>query len=347
MAQQPLVRSSPAALNEKIDALGQAWLETHRAPGFSVAVVREGRLVYARGFGYSDLSAKLPAHARTVYAIGSITKTFTAAAVLKLAQEHKLSLDDRLAAYLPHFTHADEITLRQLLNHTSGLPDFPTALQAWRLNRDTGGRVRTDDIIRMLDGPALDFVPGTQWEYSNSNYVVLAAVIAKVSHSSYGAFVGRTIFEPLRLTDTSYGEPARRAANMAVAYRSILGLNVRQRKVSLDTYSGAGGITSTAPDLARFDDALMAGNIVSKKSFHIMYAPARLADGHATHYGMGLAPDELYGDLMLWHNGLAPGAGGYCLNVFPAKRLAIAVLSNGYDFQSTGLVKKLYALYYP
>jgi CubicO group peptidase (beta-lactamase class C family) len=334
-ADEPLPAASPGAPVSRaevpasvFDGIGNDALAAKKAPGFVLAVVRDGTLTYAKGFGSADIERRIQVEKDTRFAIGSLTKQFTAVAVLLLAERGALALDDPLSKYFPAFPNASAITLQMLLNQTSGLHNYPKFDEhAW----PASGTIDITTILSVLATDKPDFAPGTRWEYSNANYAVLSAIVAKVGGEGEGAFLQHAIFGPLGMTASGYGVEAQsRTATPYVGSTSF----TPQPPISLDLYAGAGAVVSSAPDLALWDTALMNGRVLNESSMKMLWDAGRLADGTAIHYAMGFVPATLGGHREVWHNGLAPGAGGYCYNaIFPDDKLAVIVLSNGYDFQ--------------
>ena len=303
---------------------GPAMTANH-VPGAVMAVMRDGRVVDVQAFGVVDASGT-PTSANTRFAIGSLTKQFTAAAILMLASEEKLSLDDRLARFFPKLPNANLITLRMLLNQTSGLHNYPlTTEHAWPLF----GSIDPSRLFAFFEEDRPDFAPGTKWEYSNTNYAVLAGIVAQVSHVPYGEFLQGHIFGPLHMTSTGYGY----AVQHGVAQATWQGQWVpATEQLSLDLYYGAGGIVSTAGDLMRWDAALMSGTLLDADAMRAFWSAGHLNDGSPTTYAMGFVPSSVDGHADVWHNGLAPFTGGYCYNaIFPDDRIAVVVLTNAGD----------------
>ena len=340
-APQARATLSPAAF----DAIGERALASNTAPGFVLAVVRGGRAVYARGFGVANVARSVPVTPRTRFAIGSLSKQFTATAVLRLRDAGKLGLDDRLATYVPSLPNANAITLRMLLNQNSGLHNFPlTTEHAWPLQ----GAIDPQRIIDILATDKPDFEPGTKWAYSNANYAALAYVAARTSGMPYGRYLARTIFTPLGMTSSADGYAAQQAGT-ATPYEGTGTFTVPEPPLSLDLFYGAGGIVSTADDMVRWDAALMRGTLLGAASMHDLWTAGTLANGKPVRYAMGFVPSTLDGHREVWHNGLTPYAGGYCYNaIFPDDDLAVIVLSNGAGFrnQPEAMVREVLAAYF-
>ncbi len=313
------------------DRIGAEALVTQKAPGFSLAIARNGKLVYANGFGLADIARNIAVTPQTRFAVGSVTKQFTAAAILLLAERGKLALSDRLETHVPGIPNGEAITLRMLLNQTSGLHNYPQMSEhAW----PSAGPISLSTIVSILATDRPDFVPGTQWAYSNANYALLAAVIAKAGQTDEAVFFGANIFEPLAMRASGYGFTAQQQPGLATAY-SGAGAFTEQKPVSLDLFAGAGGIVSSALDVCAWDIALMDGGLLGARSMDDLWTAGKLTNGTPVPYAMGFVPTTLAGHREVWHNGYTPGAGGYCYNaIFPDDKLAVVVLSNGSEFQS-------------
>jgi CubicO group peptidase (beta-lactamase class C family) len=325
--------------------------------------------VYAKGYGYRDggtpdayilddhnyygmRAERSPApraapDARTIYEIGSVTKQFTAAAVLLLAQDHRLGLDDAVNRYAPEFTDP-ALTLRMLLTQRSGLPDLNTLafLQRVRplaLRRD--GTFDQARIGREIAALPRDFTPGERFEYSNSNYVVLGAIVERVAGKPLGDVLKERIFAPLGMTRTAFARPAA-ADDVAVGYRVDKHGEVKRAYAwDLRWLGGAGAMTSTVEDLARWDIALSAHRVLQPRSLAEFWHGLDAGRGQGT-YAMGWIEDAIGQHRYLWHNGEVGGF--HALNVvFPADDLAFAVLCNNQDARPEFLVPGLAALYFP
>ncbi|MGB8520055.1 MAG: serine hydrolase domain-containing protein, partial [Candidatus Tumulicola sp.] len=219
---------------------GNEAISTRATPGLALSVVRHGTIPFEGGFGSSDTATNAAVTARTRFAIGSLTKQLTAAAIELLARDGKLSLDDRLATFVPSLPNAQAITVRMLLLQNSGLHNYPdTREHDWPMR----GPVATSSIIATLATDKPDFAPGTQWEYSNANYAALAAVAESAGALPFGELLQRRIFTPLRMQQSGYGYAAQISSSVATGYRNGV---VEEPLVSLDLFSGAGGAVSTA-----------------------------------------------------------------------------------------------------
>jgi D-alanyl-D-alanine carboxypeptidase len=336
-------QSSPSPVT--FDAIVERAAHSSAAPGIAIAVVHGGQTVYARGIGWADIARGVKVTPQTRFAIGSLTKQITAAAILQLRDAGKLSLDDKLARYFPALPNASTITLRMLLSQISGLHNYPnTTEHPWPLT----GTIDPQRILAFLAADKPDFAPGTRYEYSNTNYAVLAAVIEHVSGMPYGDYVEQKIFAPLGMTQSGNGYIAQRDA--ATPYVGTQTFTPATPLISLDLFYGAGSVVSTAEDLARWDTALLRGTLLGPASMHDLWMPGALPDAGPIAYAMGLVPSSLNGHREVWHNGYAPNAGGYCYNaMFPDDDLAVVVLTNGaaFDGQADAIVRAVLEAYYP
>lgn len=282
-AQAAPARLSPE-IESRIDFAIREDVASGRVAGAEVAILRGGKLVFARGYGRANLELAAPVTTRTVFRIGSLTKQFTAAGVLLLAEQGKLKIDDKLSVYLPKFPRASEVTLRDLLDHTSGIHNFTDSPVIDRIS--TGG-ASVDELVADIaaQSPLYDFEPGTRWWYSNSNYALLGAVIEKVSGKSWGAFMKAEIFDRLGMSDTAADDARDVVARRASGYSLIDGAATRFRNADFTAMSvpyAAGALRSTAPDLARWNAALYGGKLLKPESLKEMLAPGRLRNGAET-----------------------------------------------------------------
>src|SRR5579885_1864827 len=322
-------------LASRLDTSISAALSASRAPSVSVAVVENGRLSYAKAFGKADLAAGRGATVDTRYAIGSVSKQFTAAALLLLQEQGKLSLDDKVAKFFPDLTRADEITIRQLLSHTSGYEDY--APQDYLISEWTQPTTTAHILERWARKP-LNYDPGTKWQYSNTGYVLAAAIFEKTAGKPLVAFLRDMIFDPLGMT--SAGDCDVRSPKDARAYtRFALGPPRPVAREGRGWYLGAGELCMTPSDLAKWDIALIEKQILSAKSYDELTREVKLANGQPTHYALGLSVGGTADDPELSHGG---EVSGFLTSnrVWPARRAAIAVCSNEDGVNLTGSVSR-------
>jgi CubicO group peptidase (beta-lactamase class C family) len=314
-----------ADLGLRLDDRIAIALKKSGAPSVSVAVVRDGKLAYAKAFGTADLAEGRAAGVETRYAVGSISKQFTAAALLLLQEEGRLSLDDRVSKYFPDLTRADEITIRQLLSHTSGYEDY--APQDYIIPEWTRPTTAQAILDRWARKP-LNFDPGTKWQYSNTNYVLAGAIFEKVSGRPLVAFLREKIFEPLGMQSAVDWAATAGGPADALAYtRFALGPPRPVAREAAGWYFAAGELAMTPGDLARWDIAFLEKKILSPRSYEEFTREVKLKDGGATHYALGLTLGELSGIPALQHGGEVSGFLA-SNSVFPTRNGAVVVLSN-------------------
>jgi len=316
----------PAAQVRAIDGVVQTALADQQVPGASVAVVRGGRVVFARGYGLRDASRALPADATTRYGVGSLTKTLVAALTLQLAEERRLSLDDSVATWLPAFSGDRAVTVRDLLSLRAGIRDYnDAAFVAGLPAAFLPGRADRPAILRKLATLPTKFPPGSAFDYSNADFLVLGAILERAGGAPLPALLHDRIFAPLGMADTQLGDAP--GGDDATGYtKGPLGpVAVAQWDPQL-TYA-AGGIRSSALDIARFDAALCAHRIVSAPAFGAMTLAGKPI-GAESRYGLGLfAHDDPDGRRVAWHDGTVLGF--KAMNVLvPQSCDAVVVLAN-------------------
>ena len=312
--------------------------------GLSLVIVKNGETVLAEGFGAKSLVTGEPVATDTMFAIGSITKQFTAASVFLLAEEGKLEVMDKVADYYPGLTRAGDITLLDLMNHVSGYPDYyPLDF----VDRPMMKPIAVDEVIQRFATRPLDFEPGSRYSYSNTGYLILGRVVEKVSGERFGAFLSKRILTPLGMTHTAY-EPDPQSPGCARGHMSFwLG---RPETVPLEGkgwVAAAGAIFSTPTDLAAWDAALTGGKVLKAESFKLMTTPRRLSGGGISNYGCGLAIGERSGVTVLSHSGAVNGF--YAQNlVVPSTRSAVILFSNLSSYSDVNIVyNQLAALVLP
>jgi CubicO group peptidase (beta-lactamase class C family) len=335
----------------------------------SVSIAHGGRVVYVKAFGLRDEgtpdrfiakdenyyglpfarppTSRAKADPRTIYAIGSVTKQFTAAAILLLSEQNRLGLDDSVSRYAPEFTNPS-LTLRTLLTQRSGLPDLNTLtfLQRVRpLAKRPDGSLDERRISREIAALPRDFPPGTLFEYSNSNYFVLGTIVERITHQPLGAYLEANIFRPLGMARTAYTRNAA-ADDVAVGYRLDKSAAVfRAFPWDLAWLGGAGAMTSTVEDLSRWNIALLAHRVLRPASLAQMWHGLNAGQGQGS-YAMGWVEDMLGSHRYLWHNGEVGGF--HALNViFPQDDLAFALLTNNQDAKPEYLIPGIASLYFP
>ena len=245
------------------------------------------------------------------------------------------SIDDPLTKFLPDYpTHGQEITLRHLLTHTSGVFNYTNLGEKWELVQ---ARELSDaELVALWQDLPLDFAPGEKWNYSNSGYYLLGMVIAKVSGASYADFLRETFFEPLKLTRTRYDSNGEVLLNRAQGYGFEDGKFWNDRFLGMSQPGAAGALISTASDLVRWQQALVTGQVVKPESYLEMTTPYMLASGRETGYGMGLQLDKQAGEACVWHGGGIHGFNSVLL-YFPVQKLSVGVISNSERLRADAL----------
>jgi CubicO group peptidase (beta-lactamase class C family) len=322
----------------EIDKIAQEGIAAKKVASFGVGVVRDGRLVLARGYGMADLENQVPATAETVYRLGSITKQFTAVAIMLLAEEGKLSVDDELTKFLPDYpTHGKKITLRHLLQHTSGIKSYTSLENFPKIARNDYSH---DELIGLFKNMPLEFEPGTKWNYSNSGYYLLGMVIEKASSQKYEEFLAERIFRPLGMSDTRYGHLQPLIPRRAMGYRNSLEGLVNDDFISMDAPYAAGALVSTVLDLVKWSQALDSGALLSSESYAAMYERTKLENDSTRPYGFGWQLGELAGHKSIGHGGGIPGF-STMITRYPEDRLSVIVLSNTSTANSGEVAKRI------
>lgn len=333
-------------LNARLDALLNDWKQKN-APGMAAALVRDGRIEYRKAFGFADLEARRPITPDTQFLLASLTKQFTAMAIMILAERHKLQFDDSLAKFCPEFPdYARSITIRNLLNHTAGLTQYQELLVGkidenyFRSSKSppAAHEFTAAEALEVLSRQQkLRFTPGEKFEYSDSAYVVLGQIIERITGERYAEFLKETIFDPLRMQDTLVvDERKQQAPRLALAYEKR---NGRWQDI---TYSpensvyGEDGIYSTINDLYKWDQALYTDRLVSHSTLEMAFTPGRTNDGkeiatevftHPSSYGFGWFISSIHGQKVFEHSG---GWSGYATHILrvPGRRVTAIVLTN-------------------
>ena len=332
---------SPETL-KKIDSAVTEVLEKTGAPSASIAIVRDGRIAYLQAYGDARLEPKAPAEPGLRYAIGSVSKQFTAAAILLLQQDGKLSLDDKVAKYIPDLTQASDITVRQLLAHTSGYQDYwpqdymiPVMVEP----------VTPEGIMDRWAKKPLDYEPGTKWQYSNTGYVIAGRIVEKVSGKPLFEFLQERIFKPLQMTTAQDFDREPRSAGNAGGYTSFaLGPPRAADASGAGWLFGAGELAMTAEDLARWNISIIDQTLLSESSYRALETETLLTSGVGTGYGLGVHVELASQRRKLAHGGEVVGFTADNV-IYPDDRTAIVVLVNKDASRATGQISdKLAAL---
>lgn len=320
LAQQPAAPLDTA----RIDSIVAAGMAARHLVGVSIGIMEDGRIVFAKGYGTANLATGARVDTTTRFAIGSVTKQFTCAIILQLAAEGRLSVDDPVAKYFPDLTRAGNITLRDLMGHVSGYPDYyPLDFVDRRMLQP----IAADSLARWYGHQPLDFDPGTRWSYSNTGFIMLGRIAELVARRPFPQLLRERIFAPLGMRHTSY-EPARRDGSYAQGYAWFaLGQPEPAEPEGAGWAAAAGGIWSTPSDLLIWDRALLEGRVVPGEFLRMMTTPRRLTSGASTGYGFGLSIGTFNGDTVYSHGGAVSGFAAQNTMV-PRVRSAVVVLSN-------------------
>ena len=312
-------------LQQKIDKLAADALVKTGVPSASVAIVKDSRVVYLHAYGDARLDPRTHATPAMRYSIGSISKQFTASSILLLQEQGKLSLDDKVSKFLPHLTRANEVTIRQLLSHTSGYQDYwPQDYVMPNMLQPTTAQLILDQWARK----PLDFDPGTKWQYSNTNFVIAGLIVEKVSGVPLLTFLQQKVFQPLSMTSVLNTDQERLGDTDPTGYqRYALGPPRPAPKEGKGWLFAAGELSMTAEDLAKWDISIMDQKLLRPASYREFATDVLLKNGLGTRYGLGVDVRTDAGHRSLSHSGEVSGFTSENI-VFPDERVAIVVLTN-------------------
>lgn len=362
-------QTSPASVDKKLDELLSA-VTSPDAPGLAALVRQNGKTVFERGYGVGDLRSGVRLDARTNFRLASFTKQFTAMAIMLLVHDGKLRYDESLTEVFPDFPdYGKTITVRNLLNHVSGLPDYEELMEA--AEKASGSmwspekQIQDEEVLKLLEtDQSGKFAPGTSWSYSNSGYVVLGLVVAKTSGKAYGEFLRERIFAPLKMNHTIvYQKGKNEVANRAFGHSKENDLFKETDQSSTSATLGDGGIYSNLEDLAKWDDALRNHTLLSEKEMRPALTPVKLNDGSEPHwptqpngdnlhpgkpvsYGFGWFLDPYSGHARMWHTGSTMGF-RTVIERFLGENLTIIILSNRTDLDPEKLSLQAADLFLP
>ncbi|HVO61512.1 MAG TPA: serine hydrolase domain-containing protein [Terriglobales bacterium] len=312
-------------LQNKIDAAANDVLHDTGVPSASVAIVKNGKIAFLQAYGKARLEPPVPAKPDMRYAIGSISKQFTASAILMLQEEGKLSLDDKVAKFIPDLTRANEVTIRQLLSHTSGYQDYyPQDYTPPLMMKPTTAAEIMDRWARK----PLDFDPGTKWQYSNTNYVIAGAIVEKVSGTTVFDFLQKRVFAPIGMNEVANVDQKKLGDTDPTGYmRYGLG-HLRPTKAEAPGWMfAAGELAMPASELAKWDISIIDQKLLKPESYKQLETEVVLKNGVGTRYGLGVEVLEQSGHRVLEHSGEVSGFTAENV-VYPDDRDAIIVLTN-------------------
>lgn len=315
----------PAEMQQKIDKVAADALAKTGVPSASVAVVKGGQIAYLHAYGNARLDLETRATPLMRYSIGSVSKQFTAASMLLLQEQGKLSLDDKVAKFLPDLTRASDVTIRQLLSHTSGYQDF------WPQDYVMPGMLQPTTARKILDVWArkpLDFEPGTKWQYSNTNYVIAGLIVEKASGEPLLQFLQQEIFIPLDMKSVADTDKAKLGDTDPTGYmRYALGPLRPAPKEGSGWLFAAGELAMPAEDLAKWDISIINQKLLKPASYREFETEVLLTNGLGTRYGLGVEVSSEFGRREISHSGEVSGFTSEN-DVFPDDRVAVVVLTN-------------------
>ena len=328
-------------VSNKIDEYIRAEMQAQQIPGLALAVIKDGQMVIARGYGLANVEHNVPVKPETIFQSGSTGKQFTATAVMMLVEEGKLSLDDKITKYFPDGPAAwQNITVRHLLTHTSGMTDYP---KDFDLRRD----YTEEELYQRIKSIPLAFQPGEKWSYSNLAYVMLGILIHKVSGKFYGDFLHERVFKPLEMTTARIISEADIVPNRAAGYRVVDGQLKNQNWVSPSLNTTAdGALYLTLYDMAKWDAALYTEKILKRSSLDQMWTPVKLNNGKTHPYGFGWALAEVRGHRIIEHGGAWQGFKAH-IGRYVDDKLTVILFANQNRANQTKLARGVAALFNP
>jgi CubicO group peptidase (beta-lactamase class C family) len=305
-------------------------LKDKEIPGIAVLVARDGNVLYRKGFGYADINSKIKVTPETKFRIGSVTKQFTAAAILKLQENNKLSVNDKLSKFIPDFPRGDEVTIHHLLTHTSGIHSYTS--KPGFIDKVTT-TISEQDLVNSIKNDPYDFNPGEQWSYNNSGYFLLGYIIGKVSGKPYATYLKETFLDPLQMTNTGVHYAGIKLENEALGYSKDKGKYDATINWDMSWAGGAGALYSTLDDLLKWNTALYNGKILKDESLKAATTSVTLKNGEKPQqgeYGYGLGISKFRGTPVIQHGG---GLHGFLTQLawYPAEKLSVVMFTNTND----------------
>ena len=300
-------------------------MRKYKIPGVSLAVLRNGKISILKSYGLANVELGVAVKPETIFQSGSIGKQFTAAAIMLLVQEGKLSLDEKVGKYLPNVPEAwNDITIRNLLTHTSGMGDYPDEISL-------RGDYTEDEYLNIFKKAPLNFAPGSRWDYSNVGYVTLGILIKRITGKFYGDFLQERFFGPMGMSTARVISEADIVPNRAAGYRLVNGELKNQEWVSPSTNSTAdGALYFSLLDLAKWDAGLNDYKVLTRSSLEQIWTPVRLNTGQVKGYGFGWFTDTIHKRRILFHGGAWQGFKSFIIR-FPDEKLTIVFLANSWN----------------
>ncbi len=332
--------ASAVARADRVDDYVRSEMDQRRIPGVALVIVKDGKPIRTAAYGLANLEHNVAVKPETVFEIGSITKQFTAAGILLLAQEGKLSVDDKIGTRLANIPDAwTNVTIRHLLTHTSGIKSY-TGLNGFELTK----HLTQSQFIRAIGRQPMEFAPGQSWKYCNTGFSLLGYIIENVSGENYWDFLSERIFQPLDMNATTNRLPGLVIPNRASGYEQSHHVHIN-RDYDLTEVFSAGAIASTVGDLAKWNASLDGETILTAPSKEQMWTPAKLDDGKPTKYGFGWYVDTVEGHKNIGHGGSTSGFSA-TIQRFPDDKLAIIILTNTDESVATPMAKKIATFFF-
>lgn len=323
----------------EIDAVASAAFDERKVPGLAVAVLQGDDVLFSRGYGVADVERPEPVSATTVFQLGSISKQFLAALVLRLAEQQRFSIAEPVRRYLPEFTNLPpEILVEHLLNHTSGIRE-PFTMPEYGAGIEDLSR-SAEEMVNILKRAPVDFPPGSRWSYSNANYMILALLVERVAGEPYEHVMAEVLFRPHGLASLRQCTPLPRGPDEARGHVLREGTVTPAAAENMSWIRGDGGICGHAPDVARWFRLLATGRALTSPSYHSMTSPTRLSNGSQADYGFGLslvAPDGLR---KVAHNGAMLGFSASAA-YYPDPATTVVVLTNRGDVRTESIERRI------
>ncbi|MEP7339081.1 MAG: serine hydrolase [Acidobacteriota bacterium] len=327
-----------AAQTDKVDDYVKTEMQRQRIPGISIAVMKDGKIIKAEGYGLANVELNVPARPDTVYKIGSVSKQLIATGILLLMQDGKLSLDDKISKFLEGAPDTwKEITVRHLLTHTSGIVREAPGFNPLKIQDDA-------DVIKTAYPLPMRFAPGEKWEYCNVGYFSLAEIIRKVSGKPWGDYLNERLFTPLSMTATRTTTMKEMVLNRAAGYE--WNKDKLQNAAEFSALRPSGAFLSTVLDLAKWDEALYTDKILRQSTLSQMWSPVKLNSGATHPYGFGWELSTVGGHKLVHHGGSLPGFRAQIAR-FVDDKLSVVVLTNGDNADPNLIALGVAALYIP
>ena len=331
----PFYVAAQDSISKKMNELLQAYNDSKKFNG-TVLVAQKGTVLYQKGFGYQNAEEKTMNTESSIFQIGSITKQFTAAIIMQLQQEKKVSVKDKLSKYFTGFPNGDKITIEHLLTHTSGIYNYTN--DTVLMKNDVTRHYSADEMMRMIKSYKSDFEPGTKWNYSNSAYSLLGYIIEKVEKKPYERVVRDRILQPLRMTSSGFDFTHLKSLYKTKGYFVINDAAVIPAPIVDSTIAyAAGALYSTVGDLYKWEKAIYSDKILQSSSWKAVFTP------FMHNYGYGWAIDTLLGKAITAHGGGIHGYASYLLR-FPEEQLAVIVLDNSSTQHASTIARSLAAI---